>query len=372
MSGAIFIIQNDETLVEMTQRPYEKEDHLQRFLERYPALLAGDQVDTHEPRRWLLVVREMPIPDREDASGRWSLDHLFLDQDGIPTLVEVKRSTDTRIRREVVGQMLDYAANALLNWPSDEIRSQFQNRCRSEDVDPDEELRRCLGSGIEPERYWTSVKTNLDAHRIRLLFVADEIPDELKRIIEFLNGQMKSTEVLGVELRQYEGQNLKTLVPRVIGITADAQQAKSQRPSSRIWDEPKFLNEIQQKTDEPTRNIAIQILEWARSRGFAVKYGRGATVGTFYPTVRTPQGECSLFGVSTSGKIDFVFKTLPLSSDDERFELLQALNKIPGVDLPTKAVQSWASFTISVLHNSGHLKQFLATCEWIIEHVSPE
>ena len=28
-----------------------------------------------------------------------------------PTLVEVKRSSDTRIRREVVGQMLDYAAN---------------------------------------------------------------------------------------------------------------------------------------------------------------------------------------------------------------------------------------------------------------------
>jgi len=56
----------------------------------------------------------MSIPDREDGSGRWSLDHLFLDQDSIPTLVEVKRSSDTRIRREVVGQILDYAANALV------------------------------------------------------------------------------------------------------------------------------------------------------------------------------------------------------------------------------------------------------------------
>jgi hypothetical protein len=33
------------------------------------------------------------------------------DQNAVPTLVEVKRSSDTRIRREVVGQMLDYAAN---------------------------------------------------------------------------------------------------------------------------------------------------------------------------------------------------------------------------------------------------------------------
>lgn len=37
------------------------------------------------------------------------MDHLFVDQDAIPTLVEVKRSSDTRIRREVVGQLLEYS-----------------------------------------------------------------------------------------------------------------------------------------------------------------------------------------------------------------------------------------------------------------------
>ncbi len=45
MPGSIFIIQNDHTLIEMTHQPYAQEDHLQRFLERYPALPAGDQVD---------------------------------------------------------------------------------------------------------------------------------------------------------------------------------------------------------------------------------------------------------------------------------------------------------------------------------------
>jgi hypothetical protein len=37
----------------------------------------------------------------------------------VPTLVEVKRSDDTRIRREVVGQMLDYAANGVVYWPGE-------------------------------------------------------------------------------------------------------------------------------------------------------------------------------------------------------------------------------------------------------------
>ncbi|MFI0718271.1 hypothetical protein [Streptomyces sp. NPDC021224] len=37
------------------------------------------------------------------------MDHLFVDADAVPTLVKVNRAADTRIRREVVGQMLDYA-----------------------------------------------------------------------------------------------------------------------------------------------------------------------------------------------------------------------------------------------------------------------
>jgi len=39
-----------------------------------------------------------------------AVDHLFLGQDGSPTLVEVKWSTDTRIRRKVVDQLLWNAA----------------------------------------------------------------------------------------------------------------------------------------------------------------------------------------------------------------------------------------------------------------------
>lgn len=45
----------------------------------------------------------------EGAAACWSLDHLFLDQDGVPTLAEVKSASDTRLRREVVGQMFGRA-----------------------------------------------------------------------------------------------------------------------------------------------------------------------------------------------------------------------------------------------------------------------
>src|SRR5262249_47674536 len=36
----------------------------------------------------------MGVPSEEEGGGRWALDHLFLDQDAVPTLVEVKRGGD--------------------------------------------------------------------------------------------------------------------------------------------------------------------------------------------------------------------------------------------------------------------------------------
>lgn len=190
MKGNIFLLQGGGSLVKMKEAPYDSEDLLQELLARYPDLLAGDQIDGDEPRRWLLVSREMAVPGEEDGAGRWSLDHLFLDQDAIPTLVEVKRSSDTRIRREVVGQMLDYAANAVMYWPVESIRSRFEKTCELQRMEPTSTLTAFLRESGDCEGFWQQVKTNLQAGRIRLVFVADEIPTELRRVVEFLDGQM--------------------------------------------------------------------------------------------------------------------------------------------------------------------------------------
>lgn len=113
MGGAKIFLVNKQAnrLTAMTETEYVIEDDLQAFLANYPDLLPGEQITPEQPRRWLLVAREMGVPGEANGSDRWSLDHLFLDQDGVPTFVECKRASDTRIRREVVAQMLDYAAN---------------------------------------------------------------------------------------------------------------------------------------------------------------------------------------------------------------------------------------------------------------------
>ena len=283
MNGEIFLIQNDEQLVAMKEQKYDSEDLLQELLAKYPNLMAGDQMDSKSPRRWLLISREASIPDEEGGGGRWSVDHLFLDQDAIPTLVEVKRSSDTRIRREVVGQMLDYAANAIVYWPVETIIAKFEANCD----DPEQILNDFLEQDGDQEEFWQKVKTNLRAGKVRLVFVADEVPSELKRIVEFLNDQMDPAEVLAVEIRQYLGEGLKTLVPRVIGLTEEAQRKKSSGPrATKRWDEATFRKDLNSRNLEGEKIKDIEtLLEQSKkleAEGvITITWGTGKETGSF-------------------------------------------------------------------------------------------
>lgn len=119
---SIYLISDTGDLQRVEHALYESEDLLQQLIATHPELLAGDQIDPDAPPRWLLLKREAEIPDGVGAADRWSLDHLLLDQFAVPTFVEIKRSTDSRIRREVVGQMLDYIANAQAYWATGRMR----------------------------------------------------------------------------------------------------------------------------------------------------------------------------------------------------------------------------------------------------------
>jgi len=241
----------------MEETPYDSENLLQELIAKHPDILAGEQINSEKPRRWLLITREMSVPDQDDGSGRWSLDHLFLDQDGIPTLVEVKRSTDTRIRREVIGQILDYAANAVAYWPVEEIRAKFESRCTANEESPDDVLANFLGADQDNDSFWLQVKTNLQAGRVRMVILADTIPAELLRIVEFLNVQMDPAEVLAIEVKQFVGKGVKTLVPRVMGQTETARQKKtSSTTAGKQWNEASFFETLQSKRGADETNVA--------------------------------------------------------------------------------------------------------------------
>jgi ribosomal protein L30E len=345
MSGGMFLMHETGELVPMRDTAYDTESQLQEWLARYPDLLPGDQVDAETPRKWLLVCREARIPEEEEGAGRWSVDHLFLDQEGIPTLIEVKRSSDSRIRREVVGQMLDYAANAAAYWKVQTIRSMLEDRCRVEKREVPSEMKAVLQ--IEDvEEFWASVAKNLESKKIRLIFVADEIPKELRRIVEFLNEDLANVEVLALEVKRFEGSSgtkVRTIVSKVIGQTSLAESRK--RPAAGMGETQVSTDEmllmVERASGVDAKTLAKQAVEWALKNGmselrlskrvsFLATDGKGEghrlfTVG-MTSKCKPPEGRMSF-------RMDMLGKSKAFANPENKAEFLRRVNEASGGNL---------------------------------------
>lgn len=334
-------LKHGDDFVAMSEQPYQAEDILQVLLAEHPELLAGDA----DSADWVLVRREAGIADADDAPDRWSLDHLFLDAAGVPTLVEAKRSSDPRARREVVAQMLDYAANSTAFWTVDRLQAWFEAECGHRGTDSEAALQAAFGVS-DPDAYWSRVQTNLAADRIRLVFVADEIAPELARIVEYLNGQMRETEVVAVEVKQYVDATgaRQTLVPRIIGRTEAARVAKGAHGQAHapldLSSAPAAFHELIGHMDQ----VAAEL-------GLTVTTGR---TGRNYRPASPEQGVSYTSGVgvyATGSRAEFnleVFRTC--GRDDLAEDLLHRISAVTGQSVTARswpatpceaAVQDW-------------------------------
>jgi hypothetical protein len=356
-NSGVFLLQGDDTLMAMEPGEFVSENDFQKLLSRFPELLVGDQIDPEDPRRWVLVKREQSISTGEIGASSWSIDHVFLDQDGIPTLVEIKRKSDSRLRREVVGQMLDYASNCITYWSAESLKSSFEATCNSDGKPSEAVLRGLIGEDQTAEHFWNQVDTNLKARKLRLLFVADMIPMELRRVVEFLNDQMNETEVLAVELRQFVSGSLRTIVPTVIGHS----QIKSGKRSgnTRQWDEASLFEKLSQTVGDAEVKLARDIYEWMRNDGKRLlNFGTGKDNGSVYPLFKPSGIAINPLYLSSDGKVWLQFGALtnkPVFGDvRRRTALMQKLNAIEGVNLTDADLAKYRSIPLKVVTSDPH------------------
>jgi len=203
VNGKIYKIKDNNELVTIHEEKHHNENNFQELLFLYPDLIPGDEIDPENPRRWLRVGREID-----------NIDIFLLDQDGIPTIVEVKKSNNSEIHREVVGQMLDYGSKLVFSQSTETIIPQIE-------ANSTQSLQDFLDHEISEEEFWEKVDNNLKEENMRLIVVSDEIPRNLQNIIEFLNNKIESNEVLALEIKQFtdNATGTRTLVPRLMGQT---------------------------------------------------------------------------------------------------------------------------------------------------------
>jgi hypothetical protein len=290
------------------------------------------------------------VADSEAGTSRWSVDHLFVTGEGVPVLVELKRAVDTRLRREVVGQLLDYASNATAYWQAGRIADSFAATATAAGTDPGKVLLAFIGDR-DPDDFWGQVDANFKAGRIKLVFVADEIPRELARVVEFLNDQMRA-EIRAVELRWFTGEGgVITLSPRVIGETERAAAAKAASgPLEPISYEAWIEKHIAPRGGDAVAGALAYVRLVERLGGtpsFASRQGsiaaafRGADGKDFYPLHLWAEGTVSL-------SLIWLHKRPGLREEGVRRQLLDGLTAIVG-PTNTRNLTGFPSFKIERL-----------------------
>lgn len=339
MTGDAFMLNPDaDTLRPLLPREFrglyghkEPERPLQELIEKHPELIPGDQIalgSADSPRFVMLG----------DEAHR--IDVLLADQHGVLTIVETKMRENPQSRREVVGQVLEYAANVRSAWDAGTIREAAARYWTRHNKEVNQVIRETFGADIDVEEFWQAIQRNIQEGKIRILIVGDSIAPEVRRTIEYLNLEMQNTEFLGVEITCYGSEETGEvlLVPRMIGQTQDAADRKS-RPSG-AWREPwtreEFLATTEQRgIAENKKNLVRSFLEMAhqlsQEQVVGLRWGTGAIDGTVTITC----GKARLLYINVRGETFANLATWNVPA--EQFELLRReLGKLLHMELRGK------------------------------------
>lgn len=211
----LVIIDND--VAQVAQRvPFgeaRREATLRDLIADHPALLPIHDLDPSYGRL-VTVTRELNIP------GVGYVDVLLVDERGRLVVVECKLWRNPQARREVVGQILDYARE-LAGYGYEDLQRQISIATRRQG-NVLYTLAREAGGTLEEADFVDRVSRDLAAGRFLLLVVGDGITEGTRRIGEYLRDQPGLAFTFGlVEMAEYRVDGMGTIIqPRVLAQTA--------------------------------------------------------------------------------------------------------------------------------------------------------
>jgi len=369
MVEPIFLKDKEGKLVKLDEKLYDDEGDLQFLLAENPELIysISDQIP-----KLLLLAKEAGIPGEDGAADDFSLDHIFVDLNAKPTFIEVKRSTDTRIRREVIGQMFDYAAHARAYWTIDKVQSMFADTWKERGENPELILRSFIGEQKTPDQFWEQFMTNLKGGNIRLIFAADTIPKRLQLIVEFLRDYMDPCEVRALEVRQFLGENrLQMIAPHFVGGSVQADMRKGISGKKERWTEDEFLAELAKNTTPEDASTAKKIKIWADKNEIRTDYGSGDELGSLFLEYQRDNRVLVSFTLNTDGNVRIDFRWMrtypPFIEPAKRMELLKKINEIEGITIPESSINGYPTFPIRVLHREQEFIKFTKIVLWVMQ-----
>jgi len=316
----------------VSEHSYENESDLQQFLVKNPDLIPVDILG--EGRKPIAVsIPEAGLP------GSGHTDLIGLDEDGNIIIVETKLASNAEIKRKVIGQILEYGAY-LWQKPYEEFDAMVQARRGRNLVQLIEEVEK-EEDDWSSEEFMAAVSANLRDGNFALFIVVDEINEELRRIIDFLNTKtLEAFNLYALELKYFKAAAGEIVLPQVYGVSQE--RSSTRRLGLPLWENSSFRQSLETNvTDAKERAAFMELYEFLLANADQQKWGRGKDAGRVGFRMRHPRakdGYVTLFRLKSDGgmKMGFgrIVRELPMREADEAGKQL-----LKSIGLA--AVQKW-------------------------------
>lgn len=303
------------------------EEWIQQLIHKQPNILPVDEIETN-------FSPLIPI-GREVATNCGNIDNLFISPDGYLTIIETKLWRNPEARREVVGQILDYAKD-VSKWTFTDLDIAVKNYNKTYNANNDgvlETISRYDPIDESDEQFLIdNISKNLKRGRFLLLIVGDGIRESVEDMVEYLSQspQLYFTLAL-VELQVYrfdKEANSLIVIPQVITRTKEITRAIVRIESKNLEEvrievdtvepegivpmknsskrftitEEDFFNQLHHNVGYSMVEFAKQIISDCESRGYLIDWAQGSFVVKF----RDPIGsgtKITLFVVEKRGSV---------------------------------------------------------------------
>jgi hypothetical protein len=289
----------------------------------------NDLQDDGEPKE--MSLKEVILQEVQTKSG--NLDHLFVSPDGYLTIVETKLWRNPEARREVVGQIIDYAKE-ISKWSFSDLDGHVKkfNSKYNKSNDGIIKTIELNSDSDESEQYLIDrITRNLERGRFLLLIVGDGIREGVEEMISYLSQtpQLSFTLAL-VELQVYELQDKKDewiVIPQIITRTKEITRAivrfegktsehtnvsietvneqltKSAKGSKRFTiTADDFFEQLIENVGNEMAEFGETILKDCEERGYIIDWAQGSFVAK-YPDPAGSGIRITLFVVDKRGGI---------------------------------------------------------------------
>jgi hypothetical protein len=304
---------------------------------------------------------------REVSTDSGPIDLIGIGSSGSITIMECKLARNHQIKREVVGQVLDYAASL---WETDILSLSENFRARA-DADPFEALRQQFGEdpeSFEEERCRSEVARRLREGDFRLLVAVDRIDPELRRIIQYVNsrgGTGQGLRLVAVEFPRYQQGTIQVLVPEAYG----DELARPAPPPKARWDHVQALEALER--DPLLGELGRDLTAWADQTP-GVSYMTASRVAEIIPAIMVDGVQTPLLTLSIEGRVYLGFPRWNSGMLSEQAVRERFAADIAAAVRPPKPIKArgWSHFDAALLADADARLRFFGVLSDLVAKVA--